>query len=105
MQPLNDISIKYEGKTVAFRIIDNGRMFMAARRRYRYIDVCPLCLEKISSENQSPVILVISNQAGIPNRILHSECMEGKTAEYAFELIADSYAIAMESAHWFPDAH
>ena len=104
MQPLNDISIKYEGKTVAFRIIDNGRMFMAARRRYRYIDVCPLCLEKISSENQSPVILVISNQAGIPNRMLHNECMEGKTAEYAFKLIADSYAIAKQSAHWFPDA-
>ena len=103
IQPLNDI--QYEGKTVVFRIDNNGRRFIAARKRNGHIDVCPLCLEKFSSENQSPVILVISNQVGIPNRILHSECMEGKTAEYAFELIADSYAIAMESAHWFPDAH
>ena len=100
---INDI--QYEGKTVAFRIVIDVQKFIAERKRNGHMDVCPLCLEKFSSENQLPVILVISNQAGIPNRILHSECMEGKTAEYAFELIADSYTIAMESAHWFPDAH
>ena len=102
IQPLNDI--QYEGKTVGFRVINDVRKFTAARRRYGHIDICPLCLEKFSSKNQSSVILVISNQAGIPNRMLHNECMEGKTAEYAFKLIADSYAVAMQYAHWFPDA-
>ena len=102
MKSLNDI--QYEGKTVVFRIINDSQKFTVARNRNGHMDVCPLCLEKFSSENQSPVILVISNQVGIPNRILHSECMEGKTAEYAFKWIADSYAVAMQSAHWFPNA-
>jgi hypothetical protein len=95
------VNIRHEGKTVSFRIISEGRGFMEARRRFGNLDVCPLCKERISPK-VARVWLVISNQVGVPNRILHDECMQEKTPEYAFRLIAEDYKEAQRYRDWFP---
>jgi len=95
------INIRYEGKDVSLRIMPDGRQFMEARRRYGHLDVCPLCKERISPK-VARVWLVVSNQAGVPNRILHDECMQGKTPEYAWRLIAEGWKEAQQYRDWFP---
>lgn len=94
-------SIKYDGKTVSFRKITTGGTFVAARRKMGNIDICPICKKKFTVKSTTVVILIISNQVGIPNRFVHSECNEGKTFEYMFNIIANSWKCAQDYKHWF----
>lgn len=98
--------IRYEGKSVAFRALPDGRKFVAARRRLGHIDVCPLCKTKFTLDTITGVVLVVSNQAGIPNRFVHQECLEDKTDEYAFRLIVEDWNVAnqhrQQCRDWFP---
>ena len=95
-------SIKWDGKLVSFREIAYGKKFVQARKRYRFDDVCPLCKLKFPPDDDAAVVLVISNQVGIPNRILHASCLEDKTDEYAFRLIAEDFELSKDYADWFP---
>lgn len=72
-----------------------------ARRRLDHLDVCPLCEEKIRPTNGLEVVMMISNQAGIPNRILHGDCFDKHTPEHALRFIAGSYEESLCYAHWF----
>ena len=97
-------SIRYGGKTVSFREYsdDQAKKFVEARLRYGNMDVCPLCKRRFVVKNTTGVVLIVSNQVGIPNRFVHSECMADKTDEYAFRLIAEDYKEAQKYADWFP---
>lgn len=94
-------TVMHDGKTVAFRNIPDGRQFARMRHRMREKDRCALCKEAFALENTTGVVLVISNQAGIPNRFVHSECMEDKTPEHAFRLIAEDWKEAQKYEGWF----
>jgi len=100
-------NIKYKGKTVSFRLIEKGAEFIKARKRYGYLDKCPLCKKGFNSQEEQ-VVLIISNQVSIPNCILHNDCLQDKTDEYAFRLIAEDYQYAnglnaLIFASWFPN--
>ena len=95
-------NIKYDGKTVAFKRIEDGQKFIVARRRYQHTDVCPLCKITFTPQSVTAVVLIVSNQAGIPNRVVHEECLEDKTDEYAFRLISMDYKESKAYADWFP---
>lgn len=94
-------SIRWNGKIVSFRKMPDGKRFIRVRRRIKEHDVCPLCKAAFVDENTTSVVLIISNQAGVPNRFVHSECLADKTDEYVFRLIAEDYKDALEFAHWF----
>jgi len=93
--------IQYDGKVVSFRRMHDGQRFIAVRKRIKVKDFCPLCKKRFLPENTTSVSLVISNQAGVPNRFVHDECLEDKTLEYAFRLIAEDWKEAQRYQDWF----
>lgn len=96
-------TFQWNGKHVSFRAMPDGEQFIKARKGiYREPDVCPLCKCAFSIESTTGVVLIISNQAGIPNRFVHEECLEDKTDEYAFQLIVQDYKTAQLYKDWFP---
>jgi len=94
--------IEWDGKSVGFRLMSDGISFVKTRRRIGFIDVCPICKEKFSVSKITGVILIISNQVGIPNRFIHVECLEDKTYAYAFSIIAEDWKEAQPYKDWFP---
>jgi len=98
--------ISYHGKSVGFRVYDDGTEFMTARKRYGFRDICPLCKKAISVNSITGVALIVSNQAGIPNRIIHIECMDLRSFEDVFQRVARSYEEAKQAMEqhgdWFP---
>lgn len=95
-------SILYEGKTVSFREFKDGERCARVRKNARSgsYDICPLCLEEII-EVPGTVVLVVSNQAGVPNRFIHKECMGDSTLEYIFNVLVADWQIAKKYKHWF----
>jgi hypothetical protein len=92
----------YEGKPVAFRLMLDGKQFIYNRKKVKKNpDICPLCRKPFIEETITSVILIISNQVGIPNRFVHSECMANLTEEYALHCIANDYQEALKYYHWF----
>jgi len=96
-----DKKIMWDGKGVTFRYMEDGKKFVAARRRYGNRDVCPLCKKAFTTLTTTSVYLIISNQVGIPNRFVHTECMKEKTPAYAFRLITENYQEALKYQDWF----
>jgi hypothetical protein len=100
--------IPYDGKHVLIRkISEEGKAFMEARCRYGNRDICPICRERFVPSKTTAIHLIVSNQVGIPNRIVHDECLADKTDEYAWRIIAEDYKRAMQSWEeikgWFPN--
>jgi len=60
--------------------------------------------EEVWAGQRDSVTLIISNQANVPNRFVHDECLAQYSLEYAFKLIADDYEAAKAYAHWFPSS-
>lgn len=82
-------SVLYDGKTVSLRAIEDSEKFIQSRIRiFGKKDICPICRQKIDSGD---ITLIVSNQAGIPNRIVHNDCLSDKTDEFAFRIIAEDY--------------
>lgn len=94
-------TIRWNGKTVGFRNMPDGKRFVQVRRGWGNKDVCPLCKRVFTKSTTTSVILIISNQVGVPNRFVHSECLIDKTDEYAFRLIAEDYEAAKKYSDWF----
>lgn len=90
-------NIEYCGKTIGFKTFEDGQFFIRTRKRIGIEDACPLCLKPFTADNTTSVILVVSNQAGIPNRFCHTECTADKTLEYVVQIIAASYARALKA--------
>ena len=74
-------TIPWNGSHVAFKRWEDGTKWTKARQRLGHSDICPLCLDGFDSRDSSPVILIVSNQAGVPNRTVHSKCFDDKTPE------------------------
>lgn len=89
---------EYDGKPVQVR--SQGQEFNEARRRFNHRDICPYCVERIKKPDA--VVLIISNQAGIPNRVAHKSCFRNQGDE-AINNLARSYEEAQKHAHWFKD--
>lgn len=94
-------SIQWNGLHVGFRVLQDGVKFVKTRQRLGEKDMCPLCKKYFQVHGTTSVVLVISNQAGVPNRFLHSECVKDKTKEYAFGLIAQDWEDAQKYKDWF----
>ncbi len=98
--------IQYNGKSVGFRVYEDGTEFMAARGRMGVRDICPLCKQTIRKETCGSIALIVSNQVGVPNRIIHIDCTSGLSNEDVFRAIAASYEAAKlamkEHGDWFP---
>ena len=94
-------SITHNGKTVGFRRLPDGQRFIQARHRIGKHDLCPLYNVAFAPENTTAVILIISNQAGVPNRFCHEECLADKTLEYAFHEIAEDWEAAKAAGEQF----
>ena len=101
--------VPWDGKSVGLKHIKDGTKFMEARKRYGFRDICPLCRQVIQTSSVTSVELVVSNQVGIPNKILHHECVEDKTDEYVVQLLASDYANYKASlerfAAWVVEPH
>ena len=96
-------SIIYEGKTIGFKTMLDGQGFIGARRRINAHDICPICKKPFTPEGTTSVLLIISNQADVPNRFCHTECTIDKTLEYVFKIIADSYEEAKQHINWMKE--
>lgn len=94
-------SIKWKDKTIGFCDLPDGSQFVQARQRIDEMDICSICKKYFQAHNTTSVVLIISNQAGIPNRFVHSECMEGKTDEEVFALIAKHWEKVQKYKGWF----
>ena len=94
-------SFTYNGKGVGLRLMTDGQGFIKTRSRIVDSDTCPICRKVFTKDNTTSIVLIISNQIGIPNKFVHIECMEDKTPEYAFKIIADDYKEALKYKHWF----
>lgn len=92
-------TIPYDGKQIYFRSVVEG--FIKARRRLGFSDVCPLCKKTHFQKDKQKVVLITSNQVGIPNRIVHYECMKDDLPEYVFQLIAQDWENAQKYKDWF----
>lgn len=92
--------VEWKGKSVALRAIKNGEKFMASRKRYGFTDICPICREKLEVRPQE-LILVISNQANIPNQILHQECTTGKTDDEVVDFLGNDFEEFKKSSKRF----
>jgi len=96
-------NIQWRGKNIGYS--NQGQKFCDARQRLGHNDICPLCNEKIAND----VILIVSNQANMPNRILHEECFSKEEPEKIMDLLAERYEEAKQMAvsykqnyaHWF----
>jgi len=93
--------VKHYGKNVYFETITDGTKFMKARVRYGFRDICPLCKTRISKHNVTSVVLVVSNQVGVPNRILHSECYDKGLPENIWNRIFCDWLTAQKHKDWF----
>jgi len=96
--------IDWKGKLVCFRQMPDGAKFVRTRLKIGHEDTCPLCKKRFGLDNVTSVTLIISNQANVPNRFVHDECLAQYSLEYAFKLIADDYEAAKAYAHWFPSS-
>ena len=94
-------SIKYKGKTVSFRYFKEGKKFVEVRRRHGDVDMCPLCKKVFRKNDVGGIYLIVSNQAGVPNRFIHEEC---KKYDFfmTFDIIACDYQEALQYKDWFP---
>jgi hypothetical protein len=93
--------IWHDGHKVSFREQKRGSEFIAARRRFGFRDVCPLCKQRFTEKTTTTVVLIVSNQAGVPNRFVHGECLADTTDEYAWRMIAEDYEQSKRYADWF----
>ena len=92
----------WDGKIVQFRVIEDGRKFNAGRQRVLgKPEICPVCHMPLLPSGPEKVVLMISNQAGIPNRVLCYDCFDKGTPAYTLRKIAEDYAAAQEYAGWF----
>lgn len=84
--------------------IKDSEKFLRARKSIKENDICPFCLKSFNNEDN--IYFVISNQIGIPNRILHKECIS--TEDEAIDKLASLYEKAKvmrgkyeKWMHWF----
>lgn len=89
----------YNGQPIRFFQINNSIQFFRTRKRIKKEDICPICMQAANDK----IFLVISNQAGIPNRILHQECVinEDETIARLASLYEEAKAKHKEFAPWF----
>jgi len=90
--------VKHNGKIVVICPQQDGEKFIEGLGER---DICPLCKQHFRKGSTPTLILIVSNQVGIPNRMVHTECMEDKTDEYAFALIAGDFEESKRYADWF----
>ena len=93
--------IYWDGKKVVFRYMEDGENFIEARRRLGRMDYCPLCGELFTPGTMTSVVLVWSNQVGIPDRICHAECFAEHTPEIVFNIIAGNFELYLKFKETF----
>lgn len=89
----------YNSKPIRFFHVGDSGKFFKTRKSMKEVDVCPICLEQFAGAED--VYLVISNQAGIPNRILHTSCV--KNEDETIIRLASLYKTAKEMKKQFGD--
>jgi hypothetical protein len=91
-------NVESGGRKVNFRSVPDG--FTAARKRLDHFDICPLCKEQTCD----PSILMISNQAGVPNRIIHRACFDDLDPYEVWQTIFRDWQDAQVYRDWFPES-
>lgn len=104
----NRYDVPWEGKHVSFRLQSDGVKFVTSYARYHDgHPTCPMCKDLITAGSVElrggSIWLMISNQVGIPNRIIHHTCFFVVTPEYALSRIADDWKQAQAFKDWFPN--
>lgn len=91
-------------KKVGFKKMNDGEQFIKTRQKIGEKDICPLCKTPFTFNNTTAILLVISNQVGVPNRFCHSECIADKSLEWVFKIINDDYEIAKKYIKWLEES-
>jgi hypothetical protein len=75
--------------------------FIKIRKSIKRPEICPICLKIL--EERDNLYLVISNQAGIPNRVLHETCVTSpeETIAKLADLYEEAKIMQQQFGHWF----
>jgi hypothetical protein len=75
--------------------------FIKIRKKIKKPEICPICLKELDEVDD--LYLVISNQAGIPNRVLHESCVMSpvETIAKLADLYEEAKIMHKQFGHWF----
>jgi len=97
----NKRDTQYNGIYVRFHYIEGNGGFIKIRKKTRKAEICPICLKAL--EESDNLYLVMSNQAGIPNRVLHEDCVTSpqETINKLADLYKEAKIMHKQFWHWF----
>ncbi len=84
--------VKFEGKTVTFRDCGDWQHDSDGR-------TCPLCGRPFTPPGL--VIRMLSSEIGVPNRLIHNECLAAETLKDSLRNIVRDWREAQPYRHWF----
>ncbi len=84
--------VAFEGKTVIFRDCGDWAHDSGGH-------TCPLC--GLTIMGTGLIIRMLSRQIGLPDRLIHRECLAGATLEYSLNRLVRDWREAQQYRHWF----
>jgi hypothetical protein len=93
--------VHHNGVYVRFHYMKPNGGFIKIRKSIKKPEICPICMKELVESDG--LYLVISNQAGVPNRVLHKTCVttQQETMDKLGVLYEEAQIMHKQFGHWF----